>query len=69
MAGLMYLFGALALNAGFLYYVWKLYRDYSDALARKTFGYSIQYLAILFALLLVDYDRVFMTEVLQTALY
>ncbi len=69
MAGFMYLFGALALNAGFLYYAWKLYRDYSDALARKTFGYSIQYLAILFALLLVDHYRVFVTEVLQTALY
>jgi protoheme IX farnesyltransferase len=69
MAGSMYLFGALALNAGFLYYAWKLYRDYSDALARKTFGYSIQYLAILFALLLVDHYRVFVTEVLQTALY
>ncbi|MFQ5756853.1 MAG: heme o synthase [Acidiferrobacterales bacterium] len=69
MAGFMYLFGALVLNAGFLYYAWKLYRDYSDALARKTFGYSIQYLAILFALLLVDHYRVFVTEVLQTALY
>jgi protoheme IX farnesyltransferase len=69
MAGLMYLFGALVLNAGFLYYAWKLYRDYSDALARKTFGYSIQYLAILFALLLVDHYRVFITEALQTALY
>ncbi|MFQ5994568.1 MAG: heme o synthase [Acidiferrobacterales bacterium] len=69
MAGLIYLIGVLALNAGFLYYAWRLYRDYCDALARKTFGYSIQYLAILFALLLVDHYRVLITETLQTALY
>jgi protoheme IX farnesyltransferase len=69
MSGLIYLIGALVLNGIFLYYAWKLYRDYSDGLARKTFGYSIQYLAALFALLLVDHYSVLITETLQTALY
>ena len=63
------LIGALVLNAVFIHYVWKLYRDYSDGLARKTFGYSIQYLAALFALLLVDHYSVLIKEALQTALY
>jgi protoheme IX farnesyltransferase len=69
MSGLIYLIGALVLNGIFLYYAWKLYRDYSDGLARKTFSYSIQYLAALFALLLVDHYSVLITETLQTALY
>ena len=69
MSGLPYLAGALVLNAGFLYYAWRLYRDYSDALARKTFRYSIQYLSLLFALLLLDHYRVFIREALQSALY
>jgi len=69
MSGWLYLAGALVLNAGFLYYAWRLYRDYSDALARRTFGYSIQYLSLLFALLLLDHYRVQIREVLQSALY
>ena len=68
MSGLLYLIGAVALNAGFIAYAWKLYRDYSDALARKTFGYSIQYLAALFALLLVDHYRIVINEALQSVL-
>ena len=69
MSGMIYLIGALVLNGIFLYYAWKLYRDYSDGLARKTFGYSIQYLAALFALLLIDHYSVLIKETLQTALY
>lgn len=69
MSGWLYLVGALALNAGFLYYAWKLYRRYSDELARKTFRYSIQYLSLLFALLLVDHYRIYIREALQSALY
>jgi protoheme IX farnesyltransferase len=69
MSGMIYLVGAVVLNVVFIYYAWKLYRDYSDGLARKTFGYSIQYLAALFALLLVDHYSVLITETLQTALY
>ena len=69
MSGWLYFLGAMILNAGFLYYAWKLYRHYSDALARKTFFYSIQYLALLFALLLIDHYRVYIHEALQSALY
>jgi protoheme IX farnesyltransferase len=32
-----------------------LYRHYSDALARRTFRYSIVYLAALFSALLLDH--------------
>lgn len=69
MSGWLYFLGAMILNAGFLYYSCKLYRHYSDALARKTFFYSIQYLALLFALLLIDHYRVYIHEALQSALY
>ena len=55
MAGALYLACALALGAGFLVYAWRLYRRYSDRLARATFNYSIVYLAALFAALLVDH--------------
>ena len=69
MSGWLYFLGAMILNTGFLYYSFKLYRHYSDALARKTFIYSIQYLALLFALLLIDHYRVYIHEALQSALY
>ncbi len=59
MSGWVYLIGALALNIRFIWYAWKLYREYSDALAKRTFGYSIQYLAMLFALILLDHYRIF----------
>ncbi|HEX9628065.1 MAG TPA: heme o synthase [Acidiferrobacterales bacterium] len=68
MSGWFYLLAAMALNAGFLAYAWRLYRDYSDALARRTFVYSIQYLALLFAALLVDHYRLYFLEALQSAL-
>lgn len=55
MSGLLYLIAALALGAVFVSYAWRLFRDYSDALARATFKYSIIYLAALFAALLVDH--------------
>jgi len=55
MAGLPYLACALGLGAVFLAYAWRLYRHYSDRLARATFNYSIVYLAALFAALLVDH--------------
>ncbi len=69
MTGPIYLLGALVLNAGFLRHAWRLFRRYSDQQARKTFAYSIQYLAMLFALLLIDHYRVFISEALQSALY
>ena len=55
MSGWPYLAAAAVLNAGFMRHAWKLYRDYSDHQARKTFSYSLFYLAALFAALLIDH--------------
>jgi len=55
MSGPLYLAGAVALGAGFTGYAWKLWRNYSDALARKTFRFSIWHLTLLFAALLIDH--------------
>lgn len=55
MSGLIYLVAVLCLNAWFLKLAVALYREYSDALAKRTFNYSILYLALLFAALLVDH--------------
>lgn len=55
MSGTMYLVGTLILGGIFLAYVVRLFRRYSDSLAKQTFGFSIQYLAMLFALMLVDH--------------
>ena len=54
-AGLIYAFSALALGGVFIGYAWKLLREYSDALARAMFRYSIVYLSLLFAAMLVDH--------------
>jgi len=55
MSGMIYLVAALALDGYFVYLAVKLFRKYSDALARKTFTYSILYLSLLFAALLIDH--------------
>ena len=55
MSGLVYLVSAIVLGAIFLGYAWRIYRAYSDQLARKTFTYSIIYLSLLFAALLADH--------------
>jgi protoheme IX farnesyltransferase len=55
MSGVIYLLAALILNAIFVGYALRIYLAYSDALAQKTFRYSIVYLAFLFAALLVDH--------------
>ncbi|WP_083200405.1 heme o synthase [Thauera phenolivorans] len=55
MSGVVYLVAAVGLGARFVHYAWRLHRDYSDALARRTFRFSIAYLAWLFAALLVDH--------------
>jgi protoheme IX farnesyltransferase len=55
MSGWIYLVAALGLNGMFLAYAVRLYARYSDALARRTFRYSIAYLALLFAALLLDH--------------
>jgi protoheme IX farnesyltransferase len=55
MSGILYLVCALWLGGMFVRYAWRLYREYSDALARKMFRFSIIYLAALFGALLVDH--------------
>jgi protoheme IX farnesyltransferase len=55
MSGLIYVAAAVVLGGVFLYYAIKIYRDYSDGLARKTFRFSIVYLTLLFAALLLDH--------------
>jgi protoheme IX farnesyltransferase len=55
MSGVLYLVAAVALGAIFMGYALALYYRYSDALARRTFRYSIVYLAALFTALLADH--------------
>ena len=55
MSGLFYLVCALILSGIFVMYAIRLYQHYSDQLARKTFKYSITYLALLFAAILIDH--------------
>jgi protoheme IX farnesyltransferase len=55
MSGLLYLAAAVALGAVFIAYAVRIYVHYSDTLARRTFRYSIVYLAALFAALLADH--------------
>ncbi len=55
MSGPIYLAAAIVLGVMFSGYAWRLWRGYSDALARRTFRFSIVYLTLLFAALLVDH--------------
>ena len=55
MSGWLYLAAAVVLGLWFIAYGWLLWRDYSDALARKTFRFSIWHLSLLFAALLADH--------------
>ncbi len=55
MNGWLYLASALILGGIFLGYAVRIYTNYSDDLARRTFRYSIVYLSLLFAALLVDH--------------
>ncbi|MYN12743.1 protoheme IX farnesyltransferase [Pusillimonas sp. TS35] len=55
MSGLFYLACAVVLSGTFVAYAWRLYRNYSDALSRTLFRFSILYLALLFAALLADH--------------
>jgi protoheme IX farnesyltransferase len=55
MGGWIYLVAALVLGSMFIAYGWGLWRNYSDALARRTFRFSLWYLSLLFAAMLVDH--------------
>lgn len=52
--GWIYAVGAIALGGYFLYMAWELLRHPSKAQARKTFFYSIWYLAGLFTVMVAD---------------
>ena len=51
----IYLAAAVVLSIGFCGYAFALWRNYSDALARKTFRFSLIHLSLLFLALLVDH--------------
>ena len=55
MSGFAYLAAAALLGGVFIAYAVRLYFAYSDRLAKRTFRYSIAYLAALFTALLVDH--------------
>ena len=59
MSGWLYLIGAAILGGQFLRLSWSIWRAPDDAtsdlFARRTFRYSILYLALLFAVLLIDH--------------
>ena len=55
MSGLIYLGGAIVLDAGFLYYAVRLLNPPDDFFPMKVFKYSIVYLMALFAFLLADH--------------
>ena len=55
MSGTLYLIGAALLGAGFLYYAWRLLNPPDELYSMRVFGYSITYLILLFAFLLIDH--------------
>jgi heme o synthase len=55
MSGWLYLVVAFGVSIGFTGYAFALWRNYSDALARRTFRFSLIHLSVLFAALLVDH--------------
>lgn len=59
LSGWIYLIGALVLNGWFLTYAIRLYRHYDPMLSRRMFFFSIQYLAMLFTLMLIDHYRAY----------
>lgn len=55
MSGWLYLVAAVILSLVFCWYGFKLWRSYSEPLARATFRFSLIHLSVLFAALLVDH--------------
>ena len=55
MSSWLYLVVAVGLSLGFCWYGFRLWREYSDALARRTFRFSLIHLSALFVALLVDH--------------
>lgn len=61
LSGLVYLASVSVLNAGFLWYAWGLLKDRDEGLPIRTFAFSITYLMVLFAFLLVDHYFIILT--------
>jgi protoheme IX farnesyltransferase len=55
MSSWLYLAAAVVLGGRFIHYAVRLRREYSEALARETFRFSIWHLSLLFAALLIDH--------------
>ena len=55
MSSWFYLVAAVLLSGGFIAYAFRLWRSYSDELARRTFRFSLIHLSLLFAALLIDH--------------
>ena len=55
MSGLIYLLTAVVLGLGFIYFAVQMMRKKDNKTAMRTFGYSIIYLMLIFAALLIDH--------------
>lgn len=55
MSGLIYLASAVLLGLGFIYFAVQMMRKKDNKTAMRTFGYSIVYLMLIFAALLIDH--------------
>ena len=55
MSGIVYLISAIILSSIFMYYSIKLYLSDDDAIAMKTFNFSIYYIFLIFIALLLDH--------------
>ncbi|MEJ7931183.1 heme o synthase [Ramlibacter sp. AN1015] len=55
MSSWLYLLAAVVLSGLFCVYAYRLWRAYSDQLARRTFRFSLVHLSVLFAALLLDH--------------
>jgi protoheme IX farnesyltransferase len=61
MSGLVYLASVSVLNAGFLWHAYGLLKNRDEALPIRTFAFSITYLMVLFAFLLIDHYFLILT--------
>jgi protoheme IX farnesyltransferase len=61
MSGLLYLAGVSVLNAGFLWYAWRMLHSRDEQLPMQVFSYSVTYLMVLFVFLLADHYLVPLT--------
>jgi protoheme IX farnesyltransferase len=55
MSGLIYLSIAIVLGLGFIFFAVQMMRKKDNQTAMRTFGYSIIYLMLIFAALLIDH--------------